>query len=184
MQTPNGIKGFDPERQLELIRRAVARRSFCVLATSSADGRPHAVGLMYAPVDLTLYMLTGSDSVKVRNIRENPRVAVCIPVRRYPFGPPMAVQFQGTATVLETGDPTIRALLSAGRLKSIAGLGAADKTGVCFLEVTPTRRVSSYGLGISLVRLMRDVSQGGRSVALPATASLGDRADRRVHHDA
>lgn len=172
MSTPHGGNGFDPEHQLELIRRAVARRSFCVLATSSADGRPHAVGLLYAPVDLTLYVITGSDTVKVRNIRENPRVAVCIPVRKYLLGPPMAVQFQGAARVLEADDPTIQQLLTAGRLRKIAGLGAVDKPGTCFLEVTPTRRVSSYGLGISLLRLMRDVSQGARSVELPATAAL------------
>ena len=158
---------YDSEQQLALIRRALAQQSFCVLATSSADHRPHAVGLLYAADGLDLYLLVGEDSVKVRNVRENPRVAVCVPVRKYPFGPPMAVQFQGTAQILAPDDPKIRELTAAGRLKRITGLGAADRPGTCFLRITPHRRVSSYGLGISLRQLLRDVAQGHRSVAVP-----------------
>src|SRR5690242_3199456 len=120
---------YDSEQQLALIRRALAQQSFCVLATSSADQRPHAVGLLYGADGLDLYLLVGEDSVKVRNVRENPRVAVCVPVRKYPFGPPMAVQFQGTAQILAPDDPKIRELVAAGRLRRITGLGAADRPG-------------------------------------------------------
>ncbi len=163
--------GFDPEQQLSIIRRAMAKQSFCVLATSSADNRPHAVGLLYAAVGLTVYVLTGQDTVKVRNVSENPRVAVCIPVRKYPVGPPMAVQFQGTGEVLAIDDPHIKDLVAAGRLKHIAGHGALDKPGICFIKVTPSRRVSSYGLGVSLLRLMRDVSKGARTVEVAQRAA-------------
>jgi nitroimidazol reductase NimA-like FMN-containing flavoprotein (pyridoxamine 5'-phosphate oxidase superfamily) len=62
----------------------VTRHSFCVLATSSANHLPHAVGLLYAAIDLDLYLLVDENSIKVRNVRENPRVAVCVPVRKYP----------------------------------------------------------------------------------------------------
>lgn len=158
---------FDPVRQLEIARRAIRRHSFCVLATASASGRPHAVGVLYAAVDDTLYLLTGEDSVKVRNIRENPLVAVSIPVRRFPFGPPMAVQFQGTARVRSAQESPVRELLAARRLRRITGLGAGDAPGTCYLEITPTRRISTYGLGLPLRRLLRDVSQGARSVELP-----------------
>ena len=158
---------FDPAQQLDTIRRAMAKQSFCVLATSSAEQRPHAVGLLYACVGVRLYLLVNEQSVKVRNIRANPRVAVCIPVRKYPAGPPMAVQFQGVAAILAPDDPEITELLAAGRLKRIVGLGALQRPGSCFLRVTPERRLSSYGLGVSLLRLMRDVSLGHRSVLLP-----------------
>jgi len=162
---------FDPARQLEIVRRAIARRSFCVLATTSAAGRPHAVGVLYAAAGTTLYLLVSEDSIKVRNVRENPRVAVCIPVRRWPFGPPMAVQFQATARVLTAQDPPVRELLAERRLKRITGLGAGDAPGTRFLQITPGRRVSTYGLGVPLRRLLRDVSQGQRSVELPAPGS-------------
>jgi general stress protein 26 len=165
--SPDPARSFDPARQLAVIRRAVAKRSFCVLATSSARNRPHAVGVLYAAVDLTLYLLVSEDSVKVRNVRANPQVAVSIPVRRGPFGPPMAVQFQGTAEVLAVDDPHIRQLLDQGRLKRITGLGALDHPGACFLRITPGRRIASYGLGVNLIALMRDITLGARSVELP-----------------
>lgn len=158
---------FDRDRQLAVIRRALARHSFMVLATASADGRPHSVGIMYSAVDLTLYAVVGEGTVKVRNIRENPRVAVTVPVRRGPFGPPMAVQFQGTGQVLPSDDPEVRGHLAAGRLKAIARMGAQTGPGVCFLRIAPGRRIGSYGLGIPLLTLLRDVSKGARSVALP-----------------
>jgi hypothetical protein len=158
---------FDPARQLEIIRRALAKQSFCVLATSSAADRPHAVGLMYSVVDLTLYFVVGRETIKVRNVLENPNVAVCVPVRKYLFGPPLAVQFQGTGRILEPADPEVRELVATGRLKRIAALGALDKPRTCLIRVSPHRRISSYGLGIPLRRLLRDVSQGARSVQLP-----------------
>ncbi|MDQ1289263.1 MAG: hypothetical protein QG622_2829 [Actinomycetota bacterium] len=144
----------------------MAKGSFCVFATSSAKNRPHAVGVSYAAVGLDVYLLVSEDSIKVRNVRENPSVAVCIPVRKYPFGPPMAVQFQGEAQILRPDDPGVKDLIAAGRLRRITALGALDHPGVCFLKITPRRRVSSYGLGISLIQLVKDIGQGARSVAL------------------
>lgn len=158
---------FDPARQLAIAKRAVAKNSFCVLATSSAKNVPHTAGLLYAAVDLSLYFMVGESSIKVRNIRQNPNVAVTIPVRKYPMAPPMAVQFQGTGEILAVDDPRITELVAAGRLKKITGLGTLDKPGNCFIRVAPRRRISTYGLGMSLLTLMRDVSQGARSIELP-----------------
>lgn len=158
---------FDRDRQRAIAQRTMARQSFAVLATSSARNRPHAVGLLYAAVGWDVYFLIGADTIKARNIRENPNVAVSIPVRKYPFAPPMAVQFQGTAQLLPPDDPQIRELLAAGQLKKIASYGALDKPGITFIKVTPNRRIATYGLGIPLRQLLRDVSQGARSVELP-----------------
>jgi hypothetical protein len=105
--------------------------------------------------------------VKARNLRENPRVAVCIPVRKFPAGPPMAVQFQGDAELLARDDPRIVSLLQAGRLKKIAGYGALDKPGGVFVRIRTYRRISTYGLGVPLLRLLRDVGLGARSVEVP-----------------
>lgn len=158
---------FDPVRQLEIAKRAIAKHSFCVLATSSAKGRPHAVGILYAAVDLTLYFLTSQSSVKARNVAENRHVAVSIPVRKYPVGPPMAVQFQGHGEVLAVDDPQLGPLLEAGRLRRVTGLNALRTPGTCFLKVVPHRRISTYGLGIPITRLVRNLALGARTVELP-----------------
>src|SRR4029453_16718466 len=78
----------------EQVTRALARRSFCVLATASPAGEPHAVGVLYAAVGTTLYVHTLRDTVKARNVAGNPHVAVCVPVRRLPVGPAMPVTFR------------------------------------------------------------------------------------------
>src|SRR5687767_11933950 len=96
--------------------RVLARRSFCTLATASPAGRPHVVGVVYAVVDGRLYVHSTEGSRKIRNIRANPRIGVCVPTRSVPFAPPFCVQFQGTAAVLAPDDPEIVALLAAGRL--------------------------------------------------------------------
>jgi nitroimidazol reductase NimA-like FMN-containing flavoprotein (pyridoxamine 5'-phosphate oxidase superfamily) len=138
------------------VRRAVARRSYCTLATSSLATRPHVVGVLYAVVDGAFFVATLETSTKVRNIRENPNVAVCIPVRRYPVGPPFSVQFQGKAEILPTGDPEIAELMAGGRLKRITSHGELDHPHACFLKVTPGRRFATYGLGVPLRKLLRD----------------------------
>jgi nitroimidazol reductase NimA-like FMN-containing flavoprotein (pyridoxamine 5'-phosphate oxidase superfamily) len=160
------LGGTEQERQRKLVRRAIERHSFCTLATSSAANRPHVVGVLYAAVDGVLYVAASETSIKVRNVRENPRVAMCIPVRRYPVGPPFSVQFQGKAEVCSADDPRMVELLEAGRLKRITAHGELEDPDTCFLRVTPGRRVATYGLGVPLRTLLRDPIQASRSVEM------------------
>src|SRR5918998_356371 len=99
------------ERQRRIIRRAIAGHSFGVLATASAANRPLAAGVLYAAVGRVIYISTLEGSVKARNVRENPRVALSIPVRRIPLAPPFSVQLQGTAELLSPEDPEVARLL-------------------------------------------------------------------------
>src|SRR3712207_3766541 len=108
---------MDDERLRRAARRAIARRSFCTLGTVSAAGRPLVTGVLYAAVDGPLWLPTLRSSAKARNPRASPLVAVGIPARRYPVGPPFAVQFQGRAELRDRDDPEVAALLEAGRLK-------------------------------------------------------------------
>ncbi|HEY7069826.1 MAG TPA: pyridoxamine 5'-phosphate oxidase family protein [Acidimicrobiales bacterium] len=145
----------DPQLR-EQVTRALARRSFCVLATASAGGEPHAVGVLYAAHGTTLYVHTFRDTRKVRNVAANPHVAVCVPVRRLPVGPAMAVQFRGRAEIVEHDDPGIARLIESGRLKKILVDGALEDPRGCFLRITPAGRVSTYGIGIPMRRVLRD----------------------------
>jgi general stress protein 26 len=157
---------IDAGRLRRSVRRAMARRSYCTLATSSAANRPHVVGVLYAVFDGAFYVATLETSTKVRNVRANRRVAVCIPVRRYPVGPPFSLQFQGTAEILAIGDPEIAELLAADRLKRITSHGELDDPDACFIKVTPGRRVATYGLGVPLRKLLRDPIHASGSVEM------------------
>lgn len=155
---------------LAITTKAIAARSFCSIATASDAGRPHVANLLYAAVGTTLYGSTLRSSRKARNIAANPRVAVTIPIRRLPVGPPSSVQFQGTAVLLDTGDPEVRELHAAGRLKAITGHGELELPDGCIVRITPGRRMVTYGLGMSLISFIRDPLNAVGSVELPTAA--------------
>lgn len=148
------------------MRRTIRRGSFCTLATSSREHRPHVVGVLYVAIDEVFYVTTLRTSVKARNVRDNPRVAVCIPVRRFPFVPPFHVSFQGRAELRERDDDAITALLAGGRLRGITGHGELDDPDSVFLTITPGSRVATYGLGIPIRQLIRDPVHASGSVKL------------------
>jgi general stress protein 26 len=153
-------------RQQERVRRAIKRGSFCMLATSSADHVPHVVGVLYVQIDSLLYVSTLRSSVKARNVLANGRVAICVPVRRFPIGPPFHVAFQGRAELCSREDPRLVRLLESKRLKPITSHGELDHPDSVFLIVAPGPTVASYGLGVPLRQLLRDPTQGSRSVKL------------------
>jgi general stress protein 26 len=152
----------------DAVHRAIAKHSFCTLATSSGDS-PHGVGVLYAAVDGVLYVSTLEGSKKARNIRKNSRVAVCIPVRRYPMAPPFLVQFGGTAEILAPQHPTIVELVHTRRFKKITSHGELDDPDTCFLRITPGRTVFTYGIGVPLRTLMRDPIHANRTFVLGAS---------------
>jgi hypothetical protein len=157
---PDVVRVVDPV----LVRKAVARRSYAVLATVSPAGRPHAAGVLYALVGDDLWVSTHRDSRKGRNVATTPHVGLTIPVRRIPFGPPSAVQAQARAEVVDLDDPRVAHLVADGSLKGITAHGELDLPGGCFLRITPNRTVHTYGLGLSLWALARDPLAGeGRS---------------------
>jgi general stress protein 26 len=147
------------------IRRAIAKHSFCTLATST-DDQPHAVGVLYVAVDGVLFVSTHRTSKKARNVNANPRVALCIPIRRYPFAPPFLVQFAGQAELLANDDPTIVELGRTRRLKKITSHGELDDPDNCFLRISPARTVHTYGLEVPLRVLLRDPLHASRSFSL------------------
>ncbi len=163
-----GSTGESARDQLRRIDRAIASRSFAVLSTCSDADFPHAAGVLYDPVDITLYVHTMRSSRKARNVLSNHRCGVVIPVRRLPVGPPFTVQYQAKARVLAMDHPEILALLADGRLKGISGHGALQEPDGCFLRIDPRGSIHTYGIGVSVMGVARDpLHAGARSVALP-----------------
>jgi general stress protein 26 len=150
----------------EQVTKALGRRSFCVLATASPAGEPHAVSVLYAAVGTTLYVHTLRDTVKARNVAANPHLAVCVPVRRLPVGPAMAVQFRGRAELVEQDDPEILRLIEDGSLKKIVVGDALEDPRGCFLRITPNGRVGTYGIGMPIRKVLRDPLSAIGSVSL------------------
>lgn len=147
----------DPDR----VRAAIEKRTFATLASTSPAGKPHVAGVLYELVEDALFINTLRTSRKARNIAANSSVAVCLPVRRLPVGPPSTIQFQSTAELLDVDDALIRGHLDAGRLESITGHGELDHPDGCFLRIVVPSRLVTYGLGMSIRTLIADPLAAG-----------------------
>jgi PPOX class probable F420-dependent enzyme len=72
-------------------------RHVAVLVTNGEDGTPVPSPIWYAKREGALYFRTSDDSVRVRNVRRDPRVSVCVQDERPPY---RAVIVYGRADVL------------------------------------------------------------------------------------
>jgi Pyridoxamine 5'-phosphate oxidase len=150
------------------VSRAISKRSFATLATTSPQQRPHAAGVLYAEVDGVLYVSTLRSSRKARNIAANPNAFVSIPVRRIPFGaPPSSVQFAATAELLPVDHPDVVGLAAAGRLKAITSHSELELPDGCIVRITPSATIHTYGLGMSLRALGKDPLNAAANVVKP-----------------
>ena len=164
----------DADQDARIIK-AVQSRSFAMLSTVSPAGFPHAAGVQYAPVlgaaggpgQLALYVHTMRSSRKARNVAADGRVAVTIPVRKLPVGPPFTIQFQGRAEVVAMDDPEIVDHVAAGRLEKVSSHGELDEPDGCFLRIVANRTVHTYGIGVSAIGVARDpLHHGARSTLM------------------
>jgi PPOX class probable F420-dependent enzyme len=78
----------------------------CRLATASKDGRPQVTPVMYALDGICLVIAVDYGTKKLRNVRENPNVALVADRLR----PTKAVTIEGTCEIHERG-PEYRRLL-------------------------------------------------------------------------
>lgn len=73
-----------------------------IVATHRADGPPQVTPVWYVYENRQIYISAGAGTVKVQNLRRDPRVTICVdgghPDARY-------VILQGTVTILEPHDP-------------------------------------------------------------------------------
>ena len=83
-----------PEDLLAELPARLADETIIWLATMRPDGRPHLIAIWFVHIDGALWFATGARSVKIANIRNEPRVNVSLE-----SGMRSAVG-EGTATVV------------------------------------------------------------------------------------
>ena len=82
--------------------KAMFEKQLAIIATASKDGTPNVgpKGSMYVLDDQTLVYSEGTGEKTLRNLRENPKVAVVVVDRERSDG----YQFKGTAELLTSGE--------------------------------------------------------------------------------
>jgi hypothetical protein len=72
---------YPPERRLtaEQLVTYLDRRTYAVIGTTRADGRPHASMSMYLRRGATFWLPTVAATVRARNLREQPWLTLVVP---------------------------------------------------------------------------------------------------------
>lgn len=163
--TDTHLRGVEHTRR---IAELLSRKSFCTIATVSDQGYPHCAGVVYVWVAGSMWIHTMRSTRKGRNVAHDRRVAVTVPFRKVPVGPPFTLHFQATAHLVAMEDPAIHQMIRSGSLKPITGHGALDEPDGAFIRITPTGTVHSYGPGASTLDLVRDPLHSGAGSAAAA----------------
>lgn len=182
--------GASPQRRaqeervtFDQVLRELRAHNFAVLATVDADGAPDAAGVNYgvsAPGrDLALYVMTRRHLKKARNIAQNPRVALVVPLPRRLlwFVPPATIQLRGQAEILDGTDPEGTAVFGRfwmGR-RILAAYEQARRergeTRICFLKITLDPLIHTYAVGYTVWDLQRRMESAAATVRIPAAGA-------------
>jgi coenzyme F420-0:L-glutamate ligase / coenzyme F420-1:gamma-L-glutamate ligase len=124
----------------------VARERVCRVATASPEGQPHLVPVCHVLAGGKLYIGSGDDGAKVRNIRANPRITVTVDLYSDYWAELKGVMVQGRAKVIERGPAFQRARRKLyEKYPHYAKEAALAPSDSVILEITPTH-VFSWGL--------------------------------------
>ena len=97
--------------------RFLSHRRVAVLATLGPGGEPVLTPIWYLYRDGLLYMRTGRESVKARNVGQDSRVTVCVQDERPPY---RSVTLHGRASI-EEAEEGLDAVIARRYLGAVAG---------------------------------------------------------------
>jgi PPOX class probable F420-dependent enzyme len=124
----------------------VARERVCRVATVSAEGQPHLVPVCHVLAGGKLYIGSGDDATKVRNLKANPHITVTVDLYSDHWASLKGVMVQGRAKLIERGPGFQRAKRKLyEKYPQYAKEAALAPSDSVVIEVTPTH-VFTWGL--------------------------------------
>jgi PPOX class probable F420-dependent enzyme len=124
----------------------VERERVCRLTTVSGDGVPHLVPVCHAFAGGKVYIGSGDDATKVRNIKANPHATVTVDLYSEYWAELKGVMLQGRAKLIERGPAFQRARRRLyekyPQYPKEAAISPSDSV---VIEITPTH-VFTWGL--------------------------------------
>ena len=132
-------------REKEKIQRFLAGSHLADLVTLMPEGAPHVAPVWYTFDGDSYVVLAEPTTVKVRNIRNDPRVAISIAKHDSPYA---YVAVQGTATISEGKTGSLLLAMSRRYLGETRGKEYAEnmQKEACFvfITVTPEKTISYF----------------------------------------
>ena len=150
----------------ESVWETLEKHVFAVLAYVTPAGEARSAGIVYVLADRNFFISTGTDTWKVRHIRENPNVSLTVTIpKRLPFLPfikiPAAVATcQGTAEILSV-DEVDAAIVE--RLYRGMQVTEEMRSSTSVIKVAPRDDFVTYGIGVSLAQMRNPEDARGRA---------------------
>ena len=133
-------------RLTKKVAKLIAQERVCRVATAGAEGRTHLVPVVHVLAGDKIYFGSGDDGRKVKNLRENPQIAITIDLYSDDWSQLRGVMVQGTARLIERGarfkQARSRLYAKYPQYPKEAAISPSDSVVV---EVTPTH-VFTWGL--------------------------------------
>jgi len=163
-------------RSFAYIESQLRKNSFGIISTVTPQGRAHSTGIVYgvAPSNqpFSIYLITGENYKKTRNIKTNPNVSFAVPFPHHflRFIPASCVQFQGTAEILSFDDPNGLQTFQSSRILKYTleeSRLMAETEKPIFIKIRPDEKIQCYGLGINLWQMKKDMASALYTVTVP-----------------
>ena len=124
----------------------VARERVCRVATASSEGWPHLVPVCHVMVGAKLYIGSGDDGAKIRNLKANSRITLTVDLYSDAWAQIRGVMVQGTAKLIERGGAFQRAKRKLyEKYPQYAKEAALSPSDSVIVEITPAH-VYAWGL--------------------------------------
>ena len=124
----------------------IARERVCRVATASPEGQPHLVPVCHVLAGNKIYIGSGDEGAKVRNLMANPRITVTIDLYSEHWASLKGVMVQGRAKLIERGPAFQRARRRLyQKYPQYAREAAISPSDSVIIEITPTH-VFTWGL--------------------------------------
>ena len=133
-------------RLTKKVAKLIGNERVCRVATAGAGGQPHLVPVCHVVAGDKIYFGSGDDGRKVKNLKENPQVAVTVDLYSDDWSQLRGVLVQGTARLIERG-PRFKQARSRlyAKYPQYAKEAAISPSDSVVVEVTPTH-VFTWGL--------------------------------------
>ena len=139
------------------VRKILRKKMWLVLSTVDGDNQSHSSVVVYQSDGNVLYVSTGKNTLKVKNIQSNSKVSITIPFRKNFLhkivpAPPAELHFTGKAELVPRDDEEARKIF-AKFLKYEQDAELSDDS--IWIKITPSNIISTYGVGVKLFAMRK-----------------------------
>ncbi|MFX1479867.1 MAG: pyridoxamine 5'-phosphate oxidase family protein [Promethearchaeota archaeon] len=140
----------------EEVRKLVRKKMWLVLTTLDED-TPYSSVMVYQSDGETIICQTGINTFKAKNIRNNNKVAITIPIRKNFLhklipAPPAELHFTTTAEILSFNDEEARKIYAKFLKRSEKEKLPQDSI---WIRIKVPDKVTTYGIAVPLLKMRK-----------------------------